>query len=211
MLGRLRRRRGTVVGLGLVLALCTSCAEVPAGHDRSAACVDPAQDTTSAGWLCDLPTVDPAALTTAQAALWSVVQQAFAAQQPGTAYSQGVDEAWCADFVSWVFDQAGHPYRNPSSGSWRIPGTFTLTEYFQSLGAFHDPAEPGLVPRLGDVAVYDQDSSVWGQHTNIVLAFDGTWLVTVGGNQPHGNVTVYRHRWDDPGLHLRGLGRPLPG
>ena len=164
----------------------------------------------SEGWLCDLPAVDPATLTDAQASLWSAVQQAYAAQQPGTVYAQGVDEAWCADFVSWVFNEAGYPFANPNSGSWRIPGTFTLTEYFQSQGVFHQPGEAGFAPRLGDVAVYDKDSPVWSQHTNIVVGYDGTWLVTVGGNQGPDNVTAYRHHWDNPDLHLRGLGRPLP-
>ena len=58
--------------------------------------------------------------------------------------------------------------------------------------------------------MYNKESPVWGEHTNIVLAYDGTWAITVGGNQPHGNVTVYRHHWDNPDLNLRGSGRPLP-
>lgn len=213
----MQHRRGVLVALGLVLVVCTSCGglsvgdERSAARDQSAACLDPGDATASEGWLCDLPAVDPSTLTASQAALWSVVRQEYAAQQPGTVYAQGVDEAWCADFVSWVFNEAGFPFSNPNSGSWRIPGTSTLTEYFQSSGFFHQADEAGLVPQLGDVAVYDKESSAWGQHTNIVLGYDGTWLVTVGGNQAHGNVTVYRHRWDDPDLHVRGIARPLPG
>jgi len=161
--------------------------------------------------MCDLPAVDTTTLTTAQRSLWSTLDQAYADQQPGTVYSQGKSEAWCADFVSWVYNEAGYPFSNPNSGSWRIPGTFTLAEYFQTQHVFHSPGETGFTPRLGDVAIYTNESLVWTQHTNIVIGYDGTWLVTIGGNQSHGAVTVYRHRWDNPDLHVRGFGRPLPG
>lgn len=190
--------------------LLTGCTTRWTDTDERPRCVDPATDTVSEGLLCGLPEVDAATLSPAQTELWAAVQEAYDAQHPATVYSQGVVEPWCADFVSWVFNEAGHPFTNPSSGSWRIPGTFTLAEHFGSQQVFHTPDEPGFVPQLGDVVIYTKDSSVWTQHTNIVLDYDGTWLVTIGGNQPRGNVTVYRHRWDNPGLAIRGLGRPLP-
>lgn len=63
-------------------------------------------------------------------------------------------EPWCADFVSWVYKEAGHPLKNPNSGSWRIPGTYTLREYYEAQGAFR-PADSGYEPQLGDVAIYE--------------------------------------------------------
>jgi hypothetical protein len=35
--------------------------------------------------------------------------------------------------------QAGTSLNKPNSGSWRIPGVYTLQEYYQSVGRFEAP------------------------------------------------------------------------
>lgn len=132
------------------------------------------------------PDVDTAQLTPTQARVVDQLRSEHEQQRPGTFYSEGVEEAWCANFVSWIMREAGQPLSNPNSGSWRIPGVYTLTEYYQDQGRF----EPtGYVPTVGDVVLYDNSSWI-GQHTNIVVAVDGDTVTTVGGNES-GKIRVH--------------------
>lgn len=106
-------------------------------------------------------------------------------QTPGapTKYSQGVSEDWCADFVSWVLREAGHPMSNPNSGSWRIPGVLTLQSYLAKAGRFR-PVGDGYRPQPGDIVIYNGGD--FGQHTNLVISTSGNRITTVGGNQNAG-------------------------
>ncbi|MCL2316185.1 MAG: CHAP domain-containing protein [Actinomycetia bacterium] len=163
--------------------------------------------TGTAAHIVPFPAVDPTGLDASHQALLTVLQQEYWAQPRGTKYSGGIDEPWCADFVSWVLHEAGFVLRNPNSGSWRIPGIFTLQEYFASVDAWHAP--DGHVPVFGDVVIYGDASTIWGEHTQIVLSADGGDLVTLGGNQP-GGITVTSYPLDTPGLGLLGFGVPHP-
>lgn len=136
------------------------------------------------------PGIDAAGLSQTQSDIVELTKREFEAQPPSTKYSEGVTEPWCADFVSWIYKEAGHPLKNPTSGSWRIPGTYTLREYYESQGDFR-PAESGYEPQLGDVAIYE-DSPVFGDHTNIVLSVKNEVITTVGGNE-NGVIRVYEN------------------
>lgn len=127
------------------------------------------------------PKIDTAGLSDTQQKIIALAKQEYLAQPKGTKFSEGIDEAWCADFVSWIMKEAGQPLENPNSGSWRIPGTFTLHDYYVTEGRFK-PADSGYEPKLGDVAIY-RSSPVFGDHTNIVLARNNGVLTTVGGNE----------------------------
>ncbi|WP_241566158.1 CHAP domain-containing protein [Prescottella agglutinans] len=131
--------------------------------------------------LRSFPTVDGSALDPTRARIVDVVRTEFDAQPSGTKYSEGAEESWCADFVSWTLREVGEPLSNPNSGSWRIPGVYTLQEYYESVGRFR-PVDSGYVPRTGDVALY-APSSPFGQHTNFVIDYDAGTLTTVGGNE----------------------------
>ncbi len=120
-------------------------------------------------------------LTTAQQKLVDIIKTEYQAQPSGTKYSEGITEPWCADFVSWVARANGTPLTNPHSGSWRIPGTVTLRDYFKQKGNWH-PYGDGYVPKVGDIAIYDGNGP-HGQHTNFVLAYANGILTTVGGNE----------------------------
>ncbi|MHC9291217.1 CHAP domain-containing protein [Mycobacterium sp. LTG2003] len=148
----------------------------------------------------DFPALDRAALSPVQQRIVDLLQAQYDAQPAGTTYSEGVDEPWCADFVSWVLNEAGRPLSNPHSGHWRIPGVYTLQEYYQAAGRFEAP--DGYRPQTGDVALY-ADGSPLGLHTNFVLAVDDNGITTVGGNE-EGDIKV---RTIDPGPWLLGYGR----
>ena len=127
------------------------------------------------------PDIDMANLSPTRQKIISLAKTEFKAQSAGAKFSQGAEEAWCANFVSWIIHQAGAPLKNPHTGGWRIPGTFTLREYYEATGRFK-PANSGYQPRPGDVAIY-RNSPVFGDHTNIVLKNDNGVLTTVGGNE----------------------------
>ena len=127
------------------------------------------------------PDIDTANLSPTRQKIISLAKTEFKAQSAGAKFSQGAEEAWCANFVSWIMYQAGAPLKNPHTGGWRIPGTFTLREYYEATGRFKS-ANSGYQPLPGDVAIY-RNSPVFGDHTNIVLKNDNGVLTTVGGNE----------------------------
>ena len=83
--------------------------------------------------------------------------------------------------------ESGVALDNPNSGSWRIPGVYTMQEYYQSVGRFQ--AAENYRPRPGDVVLWGPGSPM-GLHANIVLAADADTLTTVGGNE--GGIAVRR-------------------
>ncbi|MGV0810247.1 CHAP domain-containing protein [Mycolicibacterium setense] len=181
----------TLRGPKLWLALCALGAIVVVGvaallirHPGSALDMLPGKRVA-------FPQIDRAALDPVQARIVDVLQAQYDAQPGGRHFSEGVEEPWCADFVSWVLNQAGSPLTNPNSGSWRIPGVYTLQEYYQGTGRFAEP--DGYRPRTGDVVMY-ADGSPLGLHTNFVVAADDNAITTVGGNE-EGGIRV--HTLDD--------------
>lgn len=144
----------------------------------------------------------PTALNAGQTRVLETARTEFEAPGASTKYSQGVAEQWCADFVSWTYRQAGLPFKNPNSGGWRIPGVFTMTDYFVKEKRWHARGS-GYLPQPGDVVVY-KTGSFMGAHVNIVIRRDGDTLTTVGGNQP--GISVLKiDRTDDA---ISGFGNP---
>jgi hypothetical protein cdivTM_12329 len=150
------------------------------------------------------PEIDTANLSPTRQKIISLAKTEFKAQSAGTKFSQGAEEAWCANFVSWIMHQAGAPLKNPHTGGWRIPGTFTLREYYEATGRFKS-ANSGYRPLPGDAAIY-RNSPVFGDHTNIVLKNDNGALTTVGGNEANRIRVFINHdkRYDG----LLGYGVP---
>jgi hypothetical protein len=139
--------------------------------------------------LTTFPAIDRSALDPAQGRILTVLEREFDAQGDGRKYAEGVDEQWCADFVSWVMRESGVPLANPNSGSWRIPGVYTLQEYYQSADRFV-PIGSIYRPHTGDVLLYSEKSP-FSQHTNIVLAADEATVTTIGGNE-FGEISIHR-------------------
>ena len=152
----------------------------------------------------DFPDIDTVNLSPVRQKIISLAKTEFKAQSAGTKFSQGAEEAWCANFVSWIMHQAGAPLKNQHTGGWRIPGTFTLREYYETTGRFKS-ANSGYQPLPGDVAIY-RNSPVFGDHTNIVLKNDNGVLTTVGGNEAN-RIRVFVNRDKQYG-GLLGYGVP---
>jgi|GEM_PF-1089798 len=82
-------------------------------------------------------------------------------------YSDGNGyEEWCADFVSYIYKQAGYPFLNGERNNWDE----YYAPYVQNQGfTYHSAAD--YTPRAGDVAFFDYN----GGHVEIVA---------VGGSRP---------------------------
>lgn len=146
----------------------------------------------------EFPAINTAGLTNTQGALLTLLKQEYREQPPGTKYSMGTEESWCTDFVSWIMKEADAPLSNPNNGGWRIPGTYTLRDYYESVGKFK-PADAEYSPKVGDVVLYDNPSP-HGQHTNIVVKNDNGTVTTVGGNEG-GKIRIQTNiLQEDPGL-----------
>ncbi|WP_433199845.1 CHAP domain-containing protein [Nocardia sp. CA-107356] len=139
--------------------------------------------------LTTFPAIDRSTLDPTRGRIVTVLEHEFDSPGDGPEYAEGVDEPWCADFVSWVLREAGAPLTNPNSGSWRIPGVYTLQEYYQGAGRFV-PIGSEYQLHTGDVLLYSEQSP-FGQHTNIVLTADETTVTTIGGNE-FGGVSIHR-------------------
>lgn len=118
-------------------------------------------------------------------------------------YSQNTRESWCADYISWVMKQAGAPLSNPNSGSWRIPGTGTMQDYYTQRHRY--VIAGSYRPQVGDVAIYRHNRS----HANIVIAVKGDTMTTVGGNETgHLRVNTQPYKFGAEGLS--GFGTLYP-
>ncbi len=150
------------------------------------------------------PSVDTAGLSPSRVRIIENLRREFAANRPGTYYSEGVREPWCADFVSTVLRDSGMPLRNPNSATWRIPGVYTLTEYFQKSGKLESAT--AYRPQPGDVVLYAPEHPQLKQHTNIVVAVSGDTVTTIGGNQ-EGGISALTYRVADT-FGIVGYGVP---
>ena len=93
------------------------------------------------------------------------------------AYSQNRVEEWCADFASWVYNQAKDPLQSPN---WNIPAVVNIQAVGQAGGKFTWHPVGGYTPQPGDLAIHG------GQHVNIVVAVSGKNMTLIGGDQGPG-------------------------
>ena len=170
--------------------------------------VDTASETRVA-----FPTIATSSLSDTQRQVLSLARQEYQKNPTGydntvMTYTEGFEESWCADFISWIFDQADTPFVHPDTGYWRIPGVQTLMAYYQQQGAYHTIGD-GYVPQLGDVAFYfgetpDGDSS---EHVAMILEVRGDQLVTIGGNEGDDGIVQIRYdKWTAGSKGLVAIG-----
>lgn len=99
-------------------------------------------------------------------------------------YTDGAREAWCADFVSWVYKEAGTPFKDGTSGGWRHPGVVNLQAWFEKNHTYFKAGTKD--PQPGDVAFYIGAQTPDGgstEHVNIVISVNGDTMTTIGGNE----------------------------
>ena len=101
-------------------------------------------------------------------------------------YTDTTLEYWCADFVSWVYAQAGSPFSGGASGGWRIPGVDSVREWFKK-NATYTVNGPGVTPKPGDVYIIGTEGN--GTHTGIVEKVENGKIYTISGNTSVGNFS----------------------
>ncbi len=148
------------------------------------------------------PTYDEGQLSATRADVIKIIEQEYRNPRNILEYSDGIDEPWCADFVSWVYNSAGHKFKNPNSGGWRIPGVSTLKEYFEAENRWHDK-DSGSIPEPGDVII--SNGGIFGNHTNIVVSVYYDEITTVGGNE-NGKIMMHKIDYNDGRYGIQGYG-----
>ena len=100
-------------------------------------------------------------------------------------YSQNAHELWCADFASWVYNQANYPITG-SKSQWRLAGVYAIAMEGQNSTNFsyHDSSS-NYAPKPGDLTIYDFKQSGY-DHVDIVVAVNGNNVTTIGGDSGHG-------------------------
>jgi cell wall-associated NlpC family hydrolase len=117
-------------------------------------------------------------------------------------------EAYCADFVSWCFREAGAPLGPNGRGTASAP---EMVRLFAKLGRF-EPAGKGYVPKAGDVVAFvDRAGSV--EHVGVVVGVerDGR-LHTIEGNTWTGserNAGVMERSYSRGAERVLGFGRAV--
>jgi len=92
-------------------------------------------------------------------------------------YSQNSDQLWCADFVSWVYNQASYPLQ--TSSTWRVTTVQDIQSIGQQNGNFHWHPAGSYTPKPGDLVIHLAGEA----HVNIVTAVSGSTMTLVGGDQ----------------------------
>lgn len=185
-----KQKRRIIIVSAIIVALLVIGGGVLFARSRFNIVPELVASHTSSMKVVSFPEIATDQLSPQQQKVVEILKQEYKAQPAGTKYSQGNNEPWCADFVSWVFNQAGVPLENPNNGYWRIPGTYTLREYYQSQNRFK-AADSGYNPKVGDIMLYDNPSP-FGQHTNIVIKNANGIVTTIGGNEP-GGIRIVQH------------------
>ena len=183
---------GGLVFLGLYMQGRTSAETPPA-----AATTPPATVTVKQPQRAKFPDVDETELTSTQQRILRLARAEYAKNPQSydktvLKYSEGFEESWCADFISWVRSEAGAPYQHSTTGYWRIPGVKTLQDYYRTYDAYF--AVGDYTPKLGDVAFYEGETPDGSnsEHVAMVLAVEGDMLVTIGGNETNDGILQIR-------------------
>lgn len=101
--------------------------------------------------------------------------------------------AWCAMFVSWVFDKAGH--KLPTINSYKgFSGVQSGYNYWNKKGLLTD------TPKEGDIVLFDWNGDGHYDHTGIFICDykDGKFISIEGntavGNDSNGGQVMRRER-----------------
>ncbi len=173
-------------------------------HDTPQASAEQATKPTVAGKraapLKPFPTIDTGTLTTVQKKLLGLAKKEYYKRPIGydetvMKYTEGVEESWCADFISWLRFEAGIPWTHPETKYWRIAGVGSVKDYYLAADAYVEADKlEGYVPRLGDVLFYFGETPDGGssEHIAMVLQSDGKTVTTIGGNETDKSILQVR-------------------
>jgi peptidoglycan hydrolase-like protein with peptidoglycan-binding domain len=142
-------------------------AEVGAGTAKALARAVKAADTSHAG---------QAAIHIAHR--WLGFQERGTNGNPFSAYFHRPPEAWCADFVSYCFEKAGHPIGQKGVGYCSVA---SMAGWFQGRGHWHSK------PKVGAIITFDWPTEAGRyNHVGIVTRVANGRVYTIEGNSSDG-------------------------
>ena len=122
-------------------------------------------------------------------------------------YTNGRCEAWCADFVSWVYKQAGIPFNQGYIVSWQHPGAAELKGWFEKNQTYIQAGTQ--TPQPGDVIFWNgADGNLNSPgHVSIVSSVSGGEFSDIGGNEANTILELSNHKNILQSEGLIGFGR----
>jgi hypothetical protein len=99
-----------------------------------------------------------------------------------TTYTEGRHENWCADFVSWVYNQAGYPISG-SSTDWDWPGVALIhsSAINGNIGFTWHAAGSGYTPQPGDLVPLSSPGNS-DYHIEMVVSVNGPTITYIAGD-----------------------------
>lgn len=165
----------------------TATAVTPStGGSQSSNC--PSGDNAVTAVTCNTPATD-STLSQVRQNVVCLAQQELQLWQSGQLkpgkdffkYSQDTNELWCADFVSWIYNQAQYPVG--TAQNWRVAAVVGIQAIGQKNDKFKYHEAVGFTPKPGDIAVHLESKT---SHVNIVTKVEGSTITLIGGDQGQG-------------------------
>ena len=102
------------------------------------------------------------------------------------------NEEWCADFISYVYKEAGYPFTQGAANGWDENNANNI----QYMSFTLHQASSGYVPRPGDVAYFSYNGGhveiviAGGQHPTFIYGDSATIDLTTGNGQMEANTIL---------------------
>lgn len=116
-------------------------------------------------------------------------------------------EDWCADFVSWVYNEAGSPFTGGQDGGWRLAGVEGMHQWLAANG-YYEMRNSNSPPLPGDVIVFGNDDHIglveMTDDAGTPLEFGDDTIHTIEGNS---SQAVVRHEYSITDEYVSGWGR----
>ena len=110
-----------------------------------------------------------------------------------TAYTDGASyEEWCADFVSYIYKEAGYPFTQGESDGWDESNANNI----QNMGFTEHSANSGYIPKPGDVAYFNYENGhveivvSGGKNPTFIYGNSGTIDPTTGNGEMEANTII---------------------
>ena len=105
----------------------------------------------------------------------------------------GMNEEWCAMFISWGFNQIGMGSKMPRTAS---AGHFAKAARDSGMGTYH-PKGSGYSPKMGDLFIEDYNGDDWAKHIGSIRSdAQGGKFMSIEGNYGHAVQSIQRNVCD---------------
>ena len=135
----------------------------------------------------------------------SIAQSQLGVSEYGSAYlkyTQGRRGAWCGDFASWVYWQAGIPVTGDPA-KWNVPLVANLAKLAQNDNRYYKSSS-SYAPAPGDLMFFRNSSKEYS-HVAIVESVSGSNITNISGNSSNkvSRTTYNRYSWNVMGFAAR--------